>query len=510
MARILCLLLASIALAAAQTVEGVVTNPVTGRALDWVKVELQQDGKTACSTTSDAEGRFSITGVKDGAYKVRYSSDGFFVAGSGPRDTAPVQIHAGGAPVRVEGHMIPHSRIAGRVIDARGDPVVKARVELTTLTAFWTAGTDAKGNFELGFLIPGNFNYVLAVSAPRDWKAPGPDPDTKQPRDWAQTFYPGVVFRAQATPLQLRPGGDMLGLEIKLLAVATHAVRGVLLGPDGAPVPKGAVSMWEASSWREAAYHAEAKSDGTFEFPAIVDGDWRLSATLSSHDVELLAHEWIELKGGDREDLKLRLNPPFTLSGKVIAETRPGAPSPGAPDVLLIKQRGGRILLEGQSIFSAHPDPDGSFHFGNLYPGTYRISAATPARPLYLDEIRLGASPVDGEVELTGGQAELTIVYKSNGGTVRGTVEDCGTGQVWLISQAKQQLRLFGACDAAAFGPSRFEISAVPPGEYYALAVPEYELWSHPMDAAFFQKAVRITVRAGETSQATLTLSASQ
>jgi Carboxypeptidase regulatory-like domain len=513
--KLVCILTVAAASAAAQTVQGEVTgevigevtNVATGGGIGGAKVVLQQGERAVYSANTDAEGHFRIEGVKDGAYSARYSADRYFYPGSGPREAPPFQVGAGGVPVRIEGRMIPLSRISGRVIDTRGDPVAKARVELTTSSAFWKAETDAMGNFELDSVFPVS-NHTLSAAPPLDRKPPGPDPDTGQARAWTRTFYPGVAFREQAAPIELRVGGDLQGLEVKLLALPVQAVYGVLLSPDGAPVPKVAVALWETGPRRDAAYRAESKPDGTFEFPAVVDGDWRLSAKVESGGVELLADEWIAMKGREIGGVKLRLSSPFTVSGRVIFETRQGMPSPDPPEVLLIKQHDGQILFEFPGMLSARPGRDGRFRFGNLYPGTYRIVPGAPPPLFYADAMHLGEAPVLDEVELSAGSPELTIVYKTNGGTVRGTVEKCGTGQVWLVSQDARSRGYFaGACDGAPVGPSRFEIAAVPPGEYYALAVPGYELWPGNVDAAFLQRATRVTVRAGETTQAALALS---
>ena len=125
-----------------------------------------------------------------------------------------------------------------------------------------------------------------------------------------------------------------------------------------------------------------------------------------------------------------------------------------------------------------------------------------------MSDVCLGDTPVLDEVGFSAGSPAVTIVYKANGGTVRGTVEKCGTGQVWLVPQDAPARRHYaGACDATSNGPSRFEINGVPPGESYALAVPGYELWPGNVDAAFVQRASRLSVRAGETTQADLSLS---
>jgi protocatechuate 3,4-dioxygenase beta subunit len=94
-------------------------------------VALQQADQGAYSAITDGEGHFRIEGVKEGAYSVRYSAARYFYPG-GPRDAPAFQVRVSGVPVRIEGRMIPLSGVSGRVVDARGDPVAKARVELTT------------------------------------------------------------------------------------------------------------------------------------------------------------------------------------------------------------------------------------------------------------------------------------------------------------------------------------------------------------------------------------------
>jgi hypothetical protein len=492
---------------AAPAVEGAVTNIVTGAGIPGAKVVLQLGGEVAYNATTDADGRFRIEAVKDGIYSARYSAEHYE---SVPLDNRPIQVRPGGAPVRIERRMVPLGRISGRVIDTRGDPVAKARLELTTLSAQWTGEADAKGHFDFDSIF-GSETSTLAVAAPEDWKAPGKDPDTGQPRGWATTFYPGVAFREQAAPIALPPGGQLLGLEIRLVATPVHAVRGVLLNSDGGPAPKVAVALWEAGPGKDAAYQTESKADGTFEFPAVVDGDWRLSSHFQSAGVELRAEEWIAMKGRDIEGLKARLGPPFTVSGRVILEAPQGVPPPGFLGLLLIKRHAGQVDFNGLSMLDADPDADGRFRFGGVYAGTYEVFPAEPRLPpFYLDSIRLGDAPVREEVEISAASPELTIVWKTNGGTVRGTVEKCGTGRVVLVPANGPRWGGFvGTCDGVTSGPGRFQIAAVRPGEYYALAVPDYE-WGPAMhldDAALQRAGTHVTVRAGEATQLDLPLS---
>jgi len=489
------------ACAAAQTVQGTVVDAATGRGIAGAEGELLQGDQAVYSATADDSGRFRIEAVKEGTYRAIYSADRYFDPGPRP---ATFLVGPGGSALRIEGRLIPTQRLSGRVIDGRGDAVANAEVELTTGRVLFRAQTDSRGRFELDSVIPGAPDYALAAAPPPGWKPPVPDPDTKQDRGWARTFYPGVAFREMAAAIALDPGGDLLDLEIKLLAVPLHALRGVLLNPDGTPAPKVGIGLWEPGPRRNAAYHAESKADGAFEFPAVVDGDWQLSTEFESGGVELRASEWIAVKGRNLAGVKLRLAPPFTVSGRVIMEGRQGMPAPSPPEVILMKQHAGQMVFDGIPPPPARPAPDGRFRFENLYPGTYQIASGPPPPLFYLDAQRLGDLPTEGAVELSAGSPELTIVYKSDGGTVRGTVEKCGAGRVWLVQEANPGWRIFtGACDASG----RYEIPAVRPGEYYAAALPADQMMWGNLDAAFQQTASRVTVRAGEATGMELKLS---
>jgi len=107
--------------------------------------------------------------------------------------------------------------------------------------------------------------------------------------------------------------------------VTAHTVRGVLLNPDGAPEPKIKITLDQ-----EFTLTTETKDDGTFEFPAVRDGEWQLSAKLEGEGAVPRAAEWIEISGHDIEGIKLRLNEPFNVSGKVVFEVPQGTPTPKA------------------------------------------------------------------------------------------------------------------------------------------------------------------------------------
>jgi hypothetical protein len=122
--------------------------------------------------------------------------------------------------------------------------------------------------------------------------------------------------------------------------------------------------------------------------------------------------------------------------------------------------------------------------------------------------VRLGEAELHApELELSSGAIPITLVYKTNGGMVRGTVDNCASGGVVLVPQ-DPAMRWPGLihrvrCDSN----DHYEITSVRPGEYYALAV-HTDVSSRrrlpTLDDGRLDQASKVTVRAGETCSADL------
>ncbi|MGO9261561.1 MAG: carboxypeptidase regulatory-like domain-containing protein [Bryobacteraceae bacterium] len=527
--------------ASAQTVEGNVIDSLTGNGIPAMRVEIRPaSGETSYFTMTDVEGHFVVEGVRPGTYAAGAKSPGYSLSGF----PSVFRVTAGGNPVKVQVRMIPLPRISGRVVDGRGEGVAHAQLELLGAGRLLEESTDATGKFELRPL-PGG--YILSVVPPPGLKPPNPDPEPDpEPHSarvlvWARTFYPGVALPEAASKIVAQPGGEVSNIDLKLVAVPVHAVRGVLLNPDGSPAPKVAITLTEEAGQ---AHRAESHSDGAFEFPAVVDGEWPLSAEVENGGVKLRVVEWIEMAGHELEGVSLRLTPPFTVRGKLVMETPPGEPAANLPLVSLVPHAGrtGREawmanwMLRPEMHFvepipanapggaavdqmraeisdsfafagaiSARPDADGNFTLQNVYPGRYRIVPMPPSSPpYYLDAVRAGGTDVaPAEVEISSGAVPIAVVYRTNGGVVRGTVEKCASGPVLLVSQETVRRWLGFLRAAQCDSNDRYEITAVRPGEYYALAL----AGSGPLpelNEGLLSQAGKVTVRAGEASSADL------
>ena len=519
---VLMLLAAS---AMGQTVQGSVFDAATGTAIGGVKVELLKGATPFYETTTDGGGRFRFDEVSEGDYAARYQSPGYWLT-AGPSDYRPFHV-AEGSPVKLEVRLMPWSRISGRVVDDRGNGVPKARLELTgsgmvvngrtylrtswggggggqlgqsNLRMAFTGRTDPQGKFEVQ-VMPGR--YELSVLPAPDLKPPAPQQQGPV-LAWKRSYYPGVTLPEEASKIVVLPGREVAGVELKLLAVPAHAVRGIVLNPDGTPAPKVAIALADEFPGRS----VESADDGTFEFAAVPEGEWCFSAGKRSGGVNFRATQWIEVTRHDIESVKLRLAPPLTVRGKVVMEAVQGSSLPKAPPMILTL-RGGRTTSEGDlgllgGSGPLSPDAGGNF-IAEAYPGVYRISPPLqpPPPPYYLDAVRVGdADLIARDVEFSAPEVAITVVYKTGGGSVRGTAENCASGGVLLVPRDPSLRRAFsrsGPCDAG----DRYDVRAVRPGDYYALAF----AGNGPvlaLDEALWNQAVKVTVRAGETSPADL------
>jgi Carboxypeptidase regulatory-like domain len=438
----------------AQTVDGRVVDAATGSGVGGAKVELLRGGAPVYETITDPGGRFRIDNVGEGDYAARYHSPDYWLT-AGTLDYHPFHL-AAGSSVNLVGRLMPWSRISGRVVDAQGDGVANAPLQLTGagmmvngrtfLRTSWGGGgggqfsdgplamtfmgkTDAQGQFEVQ-LMPGS--YGLSVVPPPGLKPPDPGQDGAV-LAWKQTYYPSADVADAASKIVVLPGGEVSGIELKLLAVPAHAVRGVVLYPDGTPAPKVAIAFGE----RPRSAPVVSQPDGTFEFPAVPEGEWRFSAEAQKGSVKLRATEWIEVTKHDVENVKLRLATPLMIRGRVVMQGSKDQPA-AVPEPLILSLRGGRtrreddLGLDGAAL--AEPDAAGEFT-AQAYPGVYGLGRLfSQARPsYYLDAVRAGeANLAVQDVEISSDVA-ITVVYRSDGGSVGGKAENCASGGVVLV-----------------------------------------------------------------------------
>lgn len=476
--QILAFLLVCVAGVSAQeapktgAVEGMVVNSLTGTGIEGVTVTIShaQPGQRTrqYETSTDAKGNFRFDAVDPGDYrpavrKDRYvSAQGNFFGGG-----SSIQVRPADA-VETRFELMPPGSIRGRVIGLDGNPAANVKVTLN-LFSFATTGDDGVFVFEN---VPAGQYSLVAQGEP------------------VPTFFPAAIDPALAQPIRLAPGADQSGYEIRLQNAIIHRVRGVVLDDSGKPMRKAMISLSrplldsEAFRFilsaagatvfsiapRSAAPPAAlqdpvvAGEDGSFELPAVREGDWVLRA--EAQDM----HQSVTISvRQDIDDFKIRLEPEFTIRGRVTLSD--GSAAPGNPMVMV------HVVSADASpnpFGNSMSNKDGIVSLGSLTAGRYRVHATAINGNYYVTSVRAGATDVtDQPVMLSPATEEIRFVVKT-GGTIRGTVEKCNGGNVLLVPQSLTAgaLGRLHSCDPSG----TFEFSGLPAGDYYAAAVTEFDI----------------------------------
>jgi hypothetical protein len=489
-----------------QTVELHVVNSSTGDGIPGVALIVLREGQRAFTGATDTQGRARIENLSEGDYSLTYTLQGFRPA----RDPAfaAFKIASGIEPLRMEFAMTPLGRISGRVLDAAGNPVPKASLEsdkvghLGTMTQLFQA--DDKGEFHEQ-LLPGSWS--LSAIAPSSW--PPPEAADGPARGYTQTYYPGVTDPSIAAKIVVPAGGEIAHLEVKLAAVLVHRIRGVVLDSNGEPASKLDVTLSGSGLVIGAKFHQTTGGDGTFDFPSAGDGAWLVSATSNKDGVKLWASHHLQVTGHDSDNIELRLGAPFAIRGRIVLDVPDGMPAPKMPRARVEPNIQAFGDIPNGALQSAKPDERGEFTIANLYPGEpYHVWPEAAPAPYYLDSIQIGGRDALGwDTQFLPGMPPLIITYKRNGGTVRGTVEGCGAGDVMLMPQDPAWRSYDFSRQTKCTQNDRFEMTAVRPGEYYGLAIAASDDGGPVnLDQNLINQSVRVTVRAGEATNADLRL----
>lgn len=480
-----------------QTVEGAIVNSITGAPIPGVAVEIQTGSKTSQTATTDAVGAFRVDGLPDGRYSASFHKQGFDSPPPDAEARQPFTVRAGAGAVRLQVKMTARGKVSGRVLDADGNPVPGAAIEFLRSISFYgelgTTGKDGAFSFEVS---PGS--YTLSARPPQGLKPPESATDEKL--GWVHTWYPGVIHASAAAKIVVLPGAEIWGQDIKLMAAPVHGVRGIVRDAQGNPAAKQTVLAGPSDEIQSKDIETVSAQDGSFEFAGLHDGNWRISAESKGPEVILRGFLSVPVAGRDVEGLDLRLTPPFSVTIHTTIET---------PDPKMEKPFAGVLLAPavGGGVFpQMHPASDGKLRMEPVYPGQYRVNPIRPDGPYYLASVTMGGRDIAGQyVELNAGALPIEVVYKSDGGTVRGSIENCGGAVIVLAPRDRalreQELLVTGRCTAGG----HFEIRNIRPADYYAFAFEKFDWMGFEFlalldDQSLINQAERVTVRANESS----------
>jgi hypothetical protein len=249
MRPIVTALVALVLAQSANTVTGVVDDAVTRLPVADARVLLARvDGPltTSIALAADDRGRFAIRDVPAGTYRVFATRDGYLRGEA----RVPLAIAAGQAIPAVSISLTPTAVITGRVVSEFGDPVPNAYVRASIVRVIAETKTNDLGEYRLFDLGPGAYlisaeRYTAPYIENERYMTPtAPCPDCMgegsflsslsqvfssgafiDPRALARessrvVFYPGTSDRNAASPIEVRAGAEISGIDLRLSAKA--------------------------------------------------------------------------------------------------------------------------------------------------------------------------------------------------------------------------------------------------------------------------------------------------
>jgi protocatechuate 3,4-dioxygenase beta subunit len=452
-----------------------------------------QSGRTRPQTAStDAEGKFFFKDVKPGRYMLAASRTGYARQMFGQRaPNAPggaITVAAGQRLTDVVIRLTPGAVITGRVLDEDGEPLSGVRVQALRfmypngrreLAPVGNASTDDRGEYRIFSLTPGRY-FISAVYGggyPGGGGFIGAGFGDAGQEAYAPTYYPGVNDVSQAAPLEVRPGDEIPGINLRLIAGRAVRVSGRLRTANGEPARGVSVNMIPRglALFRGDQKFGGADEQGNFEIRGIMPGSYSVIAqSYEEKDKKrTMARVDVEVGNTDVEGVLLTLRPGVEIPGQVRLDS--GADLKNSHLRLFLAPRETTMGFGGGGS-GGEVKPDLSFALTDVADGDYTVRVVGLSEELYVRSIRLGGRDVlnDGlSVRGRGGLLEISL--SSGASQIDGQVNDDHdqpfTGaRVVLVPDESHRSRsdLFHSSTTDQYG--HFSIRGIPPGKYSVFA----------------------------------------
>jgi hypothetical protein len=177
--------------------------------------------------TTDQEGKYVFADVDKGRYSLTGQKSGFLRGSYGSRVSrsmgTQIELSEGQSLVDLKIELIPQGVVSGRVVDEENEPLQNVNVSLLRsqyvrgikqMVPLGNAQTNDRGEFRLLNVPPGQ--AILQVSPARMMGGPTGATDAAPNTAYVPTFYPGATELEQASKIDVSPGAELSGFEIKL------------------------------------------------------------------------------------------------------------------------------------------------------------------------------------------------------------------------------------------------------------------------------------------------------
>ncbi len=329
--------------------KGRVLDGVTGRPIARARVRLSGVGSRGPVLT-DAGGGFSFENLPPGAYRVQAEKSTYIAAGvpdpqRSIRNRSQMLVVANGRTLEDVTISLFHSAaIAGRIVDAHGDPLESAMINVMTAPRGGrpqmrgSAQSNDLGEFRISRLPSGRYILVVRpqpVFYGGDPNSPVVDPPIPQA---ITTYYPGTLSPEEARVIVLNRGETVSGIEMTLAEGVPAIVSGLVVGVESQQF-NGNVTARSSSSEGMGGFESSApiRPDGSFRI-SLTPGEYVLEARVYPRgpaeqpgpENERYGSARMTITGSGAESVAIAVGRGASATGRVVFEgnTPPPAPPP--------------------------------------------------------------------------------------------------------------------------------------------------------------------------------------
>jgi hypothetical protein len=300
---------------------------------------------------------------------------------------------------------------------------------------------------------------------------------------YAPTYFPGTIFEARATAIELAAGQERAGIDFDLDYVSLAIVEGFVTMPPGMRVQLTLMKADPASP-HQATMGASPAADGRFAFTRVPPGHYAIRARAFPTSVRtgatpaestFWARTEVIVSGENVDGVTLSLEPALTLTGRITFESNDG----GAP----VLENFRLPLPIGARGTSSAPIPSVLVNadrvtLQGVVPGPYRFMSTphgirTPVARWWLKSIRIdGTEVLDEALTIPPSSRQLDVTFSDRASELSGRVTDAAgapvTGAFAVIFSENSASRFPHSRRVAAVrlnAEGRYVVSNLPAGD---------------------------------------------
>jgi uncharacterized surface anchored protein len=390
-------------------------------------------GPNVRAAETDDQGRFTFTGLDSGKYRLSAERQGFLRQSYGERKYSgagtPIVVGDGQNVKDIQLRMNPQAVIVGKVLDEDGEPLANVQVHAHRYIYqggkhVWgqvrSASTSDIGEFRLPDLQPGRYlvstnprNLSRGMMPQQSNEPLSPEPDTT----YAATYYPSTTSSATAMPIDVGAGGEIHGIDIRLIKTRVWRVRGKVAGMDMSSGGRGRgaiqVGLVPAEGPTNNIQMSTARPpDGSFEIRNVPSGSYILRAQTQANGQMFAASMPVQVTGSHVDGLTLQLASGGDLQGVVkLVDTSGTTPVELKNLSVTLRPADNANFGFGGGPSRARVSEDMKFTIKGAPPMKFAVNVSGIPNTCYLKSVTFGGREITPEgLDLSGGgPIEVTI-----------------------------------------------------------------------------------------------------